>query len=60
MKAVEQDTGEIIAADRQTTVGVGITEQVAAKSALQEAAAIVAERLLPKIVEPLPAKEKRR
>ena len=44
------DSGEIIAIDRQTSVAVGLTERIAGKSALQSAAALIAERLLPKIV----------
>jgi hypothetical protein len=42
--------GEIVGIDRQTGVGVDITEQTAAKAALQEAAADLAERLIPKLV----------
>jgi len=39
----------VIATDRETSLGVDITEQVAAKHALQVASAIIAERMLPKI-----------
>lgn len=52
IKAVDTKTGRIIAIDRQTTVEVDLTEQIAGKTALQEAAADIAERLLPKIVKP--------
>jgi Curli production assembly/transport component CsgG len=45
----QKRTGEILAVDRQTSVAVDITEQTAAKTALQNAAASLAERLLPKI-----------
>ncbi len=41
---------KLITADRQTSVAVDIAEQTAAKTALQNAAAELAERLLPKLV----------
>jgi hypothetical protein len=47
---VQKRTGEILAVDRQTSVAVDITEQTAAKNALQQAAAELAERLILKIV----------
>jgi hypothetical protein len=46
----QRRTGEILAVDRQTSVAVDITEQTAAKTALQQAAAELAERLAPKLV----------
>lgn len=49
VKAVDQATGKVLAIDRQTTVATDLSEQIAAKTALQEAAAAVAGRLLPKI-----------
>lgn len=42
--------GEILVVDRQTSVAVDITEQTSAKLALQQAAAELAERVLPRIV----------
>ena len=45
----QRRTGEIVAVDRQTSVAVDITEQGAAKEALQRGAMEVAERLLPKL-----------
>jgi hypothetical protein len=46
----QRRTGEILSVDRQTSVAVDIAEQTAAKTALQNAAAELAERLLPKLV----------
>jgi len=51
VKAIDAKTGKIIATDRQTTVAVDLTEQIAAKTALQQAGALLAERLIPKIVQ---------
>jgi curli production assembly/transport component CsgG len=42
----QKRTGEILAVDRQTSVAVDIAEQTAAKTALQRAAADLAERLV--------------
>jgi hypothetical protein len=50
IKAHKQN-GDLIAVDRQTSVAVDIAEQTAAKTALQNAAAEMAERLLPKLAE---------
>ncbi len=49
IKAVEKATGKILWTDRQTSVGVDIAERTAAKTALQNAAAQLAERVLPKL-----------
>jgi hypothetical protein len=48
---VQRRSGELLAVDRQTSVAVDIAEQTAAKTALQNAAAELAERLLPKLRE---------
>jgi TolB-like protein len=45
----QKRTGEILVVERQTSVAVDIAEQTAAKTALQEAAAELAERLVPKL-----------
>ena len=50
VKAVDRTTDRIIAVDRQVAVEVDLTEQIAGKKAIQEAAAAIAERLLPKLV----------
>lgn len=55
VKAIDQATGKVLAIDRQTTVATDLTEQIAAKTALQMAAAAVAERLLPRIASFRPA-----
>lgn len=52
IKAVEVATDKVLASDRQTAVVVDLTEQIAGKAALQQAAAAIAERLLPALVKP--------
>jgi len=49
IKVVEKATGKILWTDRQTSVGMDIAERTAAKTALQNAAALLAERVLPKL-----------
>ena len=46
---VRDADGNIVAVDRQTTVAVDLTEIKAGKTALQEAGAMIATRLLPKL-----------
>jgi TolB-like protein len=52
VKAVNAKTGERIATDRQTEIAVDLAEHVAGKTALQNAAAEIASRLLPKLARP--------
>lgn len=49
IKAIDRKSGETLAIDRDVTVAVDLSEQLAGKSALQEAAASIAERMLPKL-----------
>lgn len=48
VKAHKQN-GDLVTVDRQTSVGVDIAEQTAAKTALQNAASELAQRLVPKL-----------
>ena len=47
---MDRATGKVLAADRQTAVVVDLNEQIAGKLALQDAAAQIARRMLPKLV----------
>ena len=49
LKAIDRKTDEILVADSQTALVVDLTENLAGKEAIQEAAAILAERVLPKL-----------
>lgn len=49
IKAHELGSGKLLTVDRQTSVGVDLAEHVAAKTALQNGADELAERLLPKL-----------
>lgn len=51
VKALERKTGRVLAVDRQTTIGVDLAELLASKSALQDAAAAIAGRLLPAMLD---------
>lgn len=51
IKARDVASGKIISVDRQTSMAVDIAEHIAAKSALQNGAGELAERLLPKLVQ---------
>ena len=47
LKIRDKATGKILAVDRQTSVAVDLSEQMAAKAALQQAAQELAERMIP-------------
>jgi hypothetical protein len=49
IKVRDVATGNILAVDRQTSVGVDVTEQTAAKTALENAMDVMAERVVPKL-----------
>ncbi|QDU92489.1 CsgG/HfaB family protein [Lignipirellula cremea] len=49
VKVVDPRTTRVYAIDRQTSVKVDLSEQIAGKSALQEASADIAARLMPKL-----------
>ena len=51
VKVSEVATGKLLFVDRQTSVGVDIAEQTAAKTALENATDTLAERLLPKLAQ---------
>lgn len=50
LKVRDRTTGKVLLADRQMSVAVDVGEQIAAKRALQEAAAELAERIIPQVV----------
>jgi len=49
IKVRDVATGNILVVDRQTSVGVDIAEQTAAKTAIENAADVLAERVIPKL-----------
>lgn len=50
IKMIDRKTDKILAVDRQTALVVDLTENIAGKAAIEEAAAILAERMLPRMV----------
>ena len=50
IKMIDRKTDKILAIDRQAAIVVDLTENIAGKAAIQEAAAMLAERMLPKLV----------
>ena len=51
VKAIERETGRVVAVDRETAVAVDIAEQVAGKAAIQKAADQIAQRIALRILE---------
>ena len=49
--ALDRRSRHVLAVDRQTARAVDLNEQLAEKAALQQAAAIIADRMLPKLAE---------
>jgi TolB-like protein len=58
IKAVDRATGRLLAIDRHVSIGVDLSEQLAGKNALQDAAAELAGRILPQLVEQDKGKKK--
>ncbi len=52
IKVTRQADGKVLAVDRESSVAVDIADAIAGKTALQNAALILAERVLPKVVAP--------
>lgn len=50
VKAINRDTGRVLAVDRHASVAVDLAEHIAGKAALEDAAVSIAERLLPKLI----------
>jgi TolB-like protein len=50
LKVTDRRNDKVLVADRQSAIVVDLAEQIAGKSALQQAAATLAQRILPKLV----------
>jgi TolB-like protein len=60
VKALDRKTGKVLAVGRQTSVAVDLAEHIAGKTALQDAAVSLAERLLPTLASPAKASAKKK
>ncbi|HMP90281.1 MAG TPA: CsgG/HfaB family protein [Kiritimatiellia bacterium] len=49
IKAVVRETGAVLASEAEQTVSIDVSEHIAGKTALEEAAARIAERMLPRL-----------
>jgi hypothetical protein len=49
--AIDRRSGLVLVVDRETARAVDLNEQLAAKTALQQAAATIADRMLPKLAQ---------
>ncbi len=49
IKVLDRASGDVLATDREIATEVGLSEQIAAKQALQNASAKIAERMIPKL-----------
>ncbi len=49
LKVIDKATGKILVIDRQTSVAVDLSEQIAGKTSLQKAVQELAERMIPKV-----------
>lgn len=50
LKAISKETGRVLFIDRETSIAVDLSEHLAGKTAIQQAAAKLTERMLPKLV----------
>lgn len=60
VKAIDRVSGKVLAVGRQTSVAVDLAEHIAGKTALQDAAVNIAERLLPTLASPANASAKKK
>lgn len=60
VKALDRASGKVLAVGRQTSVAVDLAEHIAGKTALQDAAVSIAERILPTLAGPAKGKGTRK
>ena len=59
VKALDRASGKVLAVGRQTSVAVDLAEHIAGKTALQDAAVSIAERILPQLAGPTKGNRKK-